>query len=420
MNTMRTSSARNSCANKMTYGVQTYIAPHKTIIPAIILLLSLFGRESFAQGVGISESAITPDATAILELRSTTRGFLLPRNTAVTTSAAGLTFYNTSTNRVNFYNGSAWLRIPAMEDNLSVFASTTSAQLAGVLSDETGSGSAVFATSPTLVTPILGVATATSINKVAITAPAISATLALADGSSLGTSGAFSTTLTTTGATNVTLPTSGTLATTGVLLSAKVLTTGRSYSLSSSSVKSIVVYIIGGGGAGGGCPNTNGASGAGGGSGGMCIKVYPNPAGPYTYGIGAAGVGASGGNGGAGTATTFDVMTAGGGGGGTVGSGTTGRPVVGGTGGTATGGDINLPGNVGEKGIRFVNTSGYGLAGIGGSTMFGSGGAGWASGASGNGSAGTGYGAGGGGSVGSTARAGGNGTIGAVIIFEYK
>jgi len=35
-------------------------------------------------------------------------------------------------------------------DNLSVFASTTSAQLAGVISDETGSGALVFGTSPTL------------------------------------------------------------------------------------------------------------------------------------------------------------------------------------------------------------------------------------------------------------------------------
>lgn len=39
---------------------------------------------------------------------------------------------------------------------LAQFASTTSAQLAGVLSDETGSGALVFATSPTLVTPNLG------------------------------------------------------------------------------------------------------------------------------------------------------------------------------------------------------------------------------------------------------------------------
>ena len=41
-------------------------------------------------------------------------------------------------------------------NNLSVMAATTSAQLAGVISNETGSGSLVFATSPTLVTPALG------------------------------------------------------------------------------------------------------------------------------------------------------------------------------------------------------------------------------------------------------------------------
>jgi hypothetical protein len=40
-------------------------------------------------------------------------------------------------------------------DDLSVFSATTSAQLKGVLSDETGSGAAVFGTSPTLVTPVI-------------------------------------------------------------------------------------------------------------------------------------------------------------------------------------------------------------------------------------------------------------------------
>lgn len=44
-------------------------------------------------------------------------------------------------------------------DPLSQFAATTSAELRGVISDETGTGSAVFATSPTLVTPILGTPT---------------------------------------------------------------------------------------------------------------------------------------------------------------------------------------------------------------------------------------------------------------------
>lgn len=39
---------------------------------------------------------------------------------------------------------------------LAQFAATTSAQLAGIISDETGTGSLVFGTSPTLVTPALG------------------------------------------------------------------------------------------------------------------------------------------------------------------------------------------------------------------------------------------------------------------------
>lgn len=78
----------------------------------------------------------------------------------------------------------------------------------------TGSGGIALSTSPSFTTPTLGVASATSINKVAVTAPANSATLTLSDGSSLITSGGHALTFTTTGSTNVTLPTSGTLATT--------------------------------------------------------------------------------------------------------------------------------------------------------------------------------------------------------------
>ena len=52
---------------------------------------------------------------------------------------------------------------------LSQFAATTSLQLKNTISDETGSGALVFATSPSLVTPSLGVATATSINGATIT-----------------------------------------------------------------------------------------------------------------------------------------------------------------------------------------------------------------------------------------------------------
>ena len=52
----------------------------------------------------------------------------------------------------------------------------------------TGTGSAVLSTSPTLVTPVLGVASATSVNKLAITAPATAATLTIADGKILTSS----------------------------------------------------------------------------------------------------------------------------------------------------------------------------------------------------------------------------------------
>lgn len=46
--------------------------------------------------------------------------------------------------------------LATLSNHLGAFAATTSAQLAGVISDETGSGSLVFANSPTLVTPALG------------------------------------------------------------------------------------------------------------------------------------------------------------------------------------------------------------------------------------------------------------------------
>ena len=70
---------------------------------------------------------------------------------------------------------------------INALAATTSAELAAVISDETGTGALAFSTSPSFVTPTLGAATATSINKLTITAPATSATLTIADGKTLTT-----------------------------------------------------------------------------------------------------------------------------------------------------------------------------------------------------------------------------------------
>ncbi len=195
--------------------------------------------------------------------------------TLTTTGTTGLTLPTTGT-------------VAVTADKLSVFAATTSAELAGVISNETGSGLLVFndtptliapvlgaatgtslqlsgltasramvtdgsknlassavtatelgylsgvttptgsgalvlATSPTLVTPVLGVATATSINKVALTAPATSATLTIADGKTLTASNTL--TLTGTDASSVAFGTGGTVTYTSNNLSVFAATT---------------------------------------------------------------------------------------------------------------------------------------------------------------------------------------------------
>lgn len=90
----------------------------------------------------------------------------------------------------------------------------------------TGTGAAVLATSPTLTTPNIGAATATSVNKMAITAPATSSTLAVADGKTLTASNTL--TLAGTDATTMTFPsTSQTVA--GLGVSSQVFTTAQTF-----------------------------------------------------------------------------------------------------------------------------------------------------------------------------------------------
>jgi len=77
------------------------------------------------------------------------------------TASNTLTFTGTDASSVAFGAGGT---VAYTSNKLSAFSATTSSELAGVISDETGSGALVFATSPTLVTPVLGVATGTSLS----------------------------------------------------------------------------------------------------------------------------------------------------------------------------------------------------------------------------------------------------------------
>jgi hypothetical protein len=114
--------------------------------------------------------------------------------------------------------------ISGLGTNVATFLATpSSANFLNTVTGATGNGGGVvFANNATLVAPTLGAASATSLNKVTVTAPATGATLTLAEGSTLATVGAFSTTFTATGATTLTLPTSGTLATQAFVGSATV------------------------------------------------------------------------------------------------------------------------------------------------------------------------------------------------------
>jgi hypothetical protein len=77
---------------------------------------------------------------------------------SITIGSGSLTGTATSTTNIPNLTGA----ITSVNTTTSL-GSFTSAQLATALTDETGSGAAVFATSPTLVTPVLGAATGTSL-----------------------------------------------------------------------------------------------------------------------------------------------------------------------------------------------------------------------------------------------------------------
>lgn len=96
-----------------------------TRIVLILLCLSLFGSTLPAQSVGIGTDRFKPDASAILELRSDTKGLLIPRLTSdqrsrINQPSTGLLIYQTDvTPGFFYYNGTQWVTILSL-NNLPV------------------------------------------------------------------------------------------------------------------------------------------------------------------------------------------------------------------------------------------------------------------------------------------------------------
>lgn len=180
----------------------------RSVFIAAWVMTCLYSRAQ----VGIGTT--TPNTSAILDVSSTSKGFLPPRmtstqRTAIASPTAGLMVYQTDgTVGLYYYNGSVWIYVinststtgtgnvvlstsptlvtPALGTPSSAtltnatglpistgvsglatgvatfLATPSSANLASAITNETGSGGLVFGTSPTLTTPIISTTTNTS------------------------------------------------------------------------------------------------------------------------------------------------------------------------------------------------------------------------------------------------------------------
>jgi hypothetical protein len=90
----------------------------------LLLLSLLMAAGSYAQSVGINDDNSAPNASAMLDVKSASKGFLAPRialtgttdESTISSPVAGLLIYNTATASdvtpgYYYYNGSAWVQI---------------------------------------------------------------------------------------------------------------------------------------------------------------------------------------------------------------------------------------------------------------------------------------------------------------------
>ncbi len=86
----------------------------------LLLTVLLFSASTYAQSVGINSDGSTPDPSAMLDVKSSTKGFLAPRMTAeqrgsIASPVAGLLVYQIDGETGYYeYNGSSWVRTTSL------------------------------------------------------------------------------------------------------------------------------------------------------------------------------------------------------------------------------------------------------------------------------------------------------------------
>ncbi len=96
----------NNGSTTSTTGYNFYTHNNQSFSSSSVLAMSINGQ---SVGIGIE----TPSASAILDVTSTTKGFLPPRMTnaqmvAIATPASGLVVYDTTNNKLCCYDGTSW------------------------------------------------------------------------------------------------------------------------------------------------------------------------------------------------------------------------------------------------------------------------------------------------------------------------
>jgi len=91
----------------------------KHFLIAIVFFVAVFGNNTiYAQGLGVNTDGSRADTSAMLDVKSTSKGFLAPRMTsaqrnAITNAAVGLLVYQTDAPEGFYYNAaSGWVMIP--------------------------------------------------------------------------------------------------------------------------------------------------------------------------------------------------------------------------------------------------------------------------------------------------------------------
>ena len=126
-------------------------------------------------GLGVAVSGVSVATFEATGLRT-------PQQIGSTVTTGTAPFIVASTTKVDNLHVARATLADSATTNANLTGPITSVGNATAVASQTGTGSTfVMNTSPTLVTPVLGVATATSINKLAITTPATGSTLSIAD-----------------------------------------------------------------------------------------------------------------------------------------------------------------------------------------------------------------------------------------------